>query len=34
MKSVALHPKALAFIRKQPPAIKREIGEALRAAHK
>ena len=34
MKSITFHPKALAFIRSQPPAIKREIGEALRDVQK
>ncbi|MDX2252057.1 MAG: type II toxin-antitoxin system RelE/ParE family toxin [Nitrospira sp.] len=34
MKSVTFHPKALAFIRKQTPAIKQEIGEALRDVQK
>lgn len=34
MKSITFHPKALAFIREQPPAIKREIGEALRDVQK
>ena len=34
MKSITFHPKALAFIRGQSPAIKREIGEALRDVQK
>ena len=34
MKSVTFHPKALVFIRGQSPAIKREIGEALRDVQK
>ena len=34
MKSITFHPKALAFIRRQSPAIKREIGEALRDIQK
>ncbi len=34
MKSVTFHPKALAFIRDQLPAVKREIGEALRDVQK
>ena len=34
MKSVTFHPKALTFIRKQTPAIKQEIGEALRDVQK
>ena len=34
MKSITFHPKALAFIRDQSPAIKREIGEALRDVQK
>lgn len=34
VKSIAFHPKALAFIRDQSPALKREIGEALRDLQK
>ena len=34
MKSITFHPKALVFIRGQSPAIKREIGEALRDVQK
>ena len=34
MKSITFHPKVLAFIRDQSPAIKREIGEALRDVQK
>ena len=34
MKSITFHPKALAFIREQTPAVKREIGEALRDIQK
>ena len=34
MKSITFHPKALAFIRDQSPALKREIGEALRDLQK
>ena len=34
VKSITLHPKALVFIRGQSPAIKREIGEALRDIQK
>lgn len=34
MKSVTFHPKALEFIREQPPAMRREIGEALRDVQK
>jgi phage-related protein len=34
VKSIAFHPKALVFIRGQSPAIKREIGEALRDVQK
>lgn len=34
MKSITFHPKALAFIRDQPPPVKREIGEALRDVQK
>ncbi|MBI4002684.1 MAG: type II toxin-antitoxin system RelE/ParE family toxin [Nitrospira defluvii] len=34
MKSITFHPKALAFIRGQSPAIRREIGEALRDIQK
>ena len=34
MKSITFHPKALVFIRAQSPAIKREIGEALRDVQK
>ncbi|MBH0188323.1 MAG: type II toxin-antitoxin system RelE/ParE family toxin [Nitrospira sp.] len=34
MKSITFHPKALVFIREQPPAIKQEIGEALRDVQK
>lgn len=34
MKSVTFHPKVLVFIRAQSPAIKREIGEALRDVQK
>ena len=34
MKSITFHPKALACIRAQTPAIKREIGEALRDVQK
>ena len=34
VKSITFHPKALAFIRAQSPAIKREIGEALRDVQK
>ena len=34
MKSITFHPKALTFIRAQSPAIKREIGEALRDLQK
>ena len=34
MKSITFHSKALAFIRGQSPAIKREIGEALRDVQK
>jgi phage-related protein len=34
VKSIVFHPKALAFIRDQSPAIKREIGEAFRDVQK
>ena len=34
VKSITFHPKALAFIRTQSPAVKREIGEALRDVQK
>ena len=34
MKSITFHPKALAFIRGQSPAIKREVGETLRDLQK
>lgn len=34
MKSIAFHPKALAFIREQSPSVKQEIGEALRDIQK
>ena len=34
MKSITFHPKALVFIRDQSPALKREIGEALRDLQK
>ena len=34
MKSITFHSKALTFIREQSPAVKREIGEALRAIQK
>jgi len=34
VKSITFHPKALAFIRDQSPALKREIGEALRDLQK
>lgn len=34
MKSIMFHSKALVFIRGQSPAIKREIGEALRDVQK
>jgi phage-related protein len=34
VKSITFHPKALAFIRSQSPAIKREVGEALRDVQK
>lgn len=34
MKSITFHPKALAFIRDQPSAVKREVGEALRDVQK
>jgi phage-related protein len=31
MKGIKFHPRALAFIRQQTPAIRRRIGEGLRA---
>ena len=34
MKSITFHPNALVFIRDQSPALKREIGEALRDLQK
>jgi phage-related protein len=34
VKSITFHPQALAFIREQSPAVKREIGEALRDIQK
>jgi phage-related protein len=34
VKSITFHSKALVFIRGQSPAIKREIGEALRDVQK
>lgn len=34
MKPITFHPKALTFIRAQSPAVKREIGEALRDLQK
>ena len=34
VKSITFHPKALVFIRGRSPAIKREIGEALRDVQK
>ena len=34
VKSITFHPKALAFIRAQSPAIKQEVGEALRDVQK
>lgn len=34
MKPVIFHPKALAFIRGKEPAIRKEIGEALRDLQK
>ncbi|MBL8071178.1 MAG: type II toxin-antitoxin system RelE/ParE family toxin [Nitrospira sp.] len=34
MKSIVFHPKALEYIRDEDPAIRREIGEALRDLQK
>jgi hypothetical protein len=34
VKPITFHPKALTFIRAQSPAVKREIGEALRDLQK
>jgi phage-related protein len=34
VKPITFHPKALTFIRAQSPAVKREIGEALRNLQK